>query len=126
MAEWFVRQQDVEIGPLTGENLLDLIREGTVQLDTLVRKDDSAWFEAGTVGGLFAAASESTTEYYCPECRARVPKPPCVCPACEIQLSYARAKLVEHKIAGYTPKPKPKRSDSMNRWLQRMQTPPDE
>lgn len=123
MSQWFVRQEDVEIGPLDGPGLLDMIRAGTVQLNTLVRKNDSAWFEAGTVGGLFDAASESTKEFYCPQCSTRVDKPPCVCPHCEVRLTYARAKVVAHKIAGFEPKPKPKRSDSVSRWLQRMQTP---
>lgn len=123
MSEWFVRQEDVEIGPVDGRSLLEMIRGGTVQTDTLVRKNDSAWFQAGSVGGLFEAAAESSTEYFCPECSSKVPKPPCLCPHCQIQLSYARAKVTEHKIAGYQPKPKPQRSNSVQKWLQRMQTP---
>ncbi|QEG39823.1 DUF4339 domain-containing protein [Roseimaritima ulvae] len=123
MSEWFIRQEDVEIGPVDGRSLLDMIRGGSVTTDTLVRKNDSAWFQAGAVGGLFEAAAESTTEYFCPDCSSKVVKPPCICPHCGIQLSYARAKVSEHKIQGFQPKPKPKRSNSVQKWLQRVQTP---
>ncbi|WP_153556551.1 DUF4339 domain-containing protein [Roseimaritima sediminicola] len=122
MSEWFVRQNETEIGPVDGSGLLDMIREGAVKQDTLVRKNDSAWFEARSVGGLFEAASKSSTNYYCPECNAAVRKPPCVCPGCRIQLNYARAKVVENKIDGYEPAAKPKRSASVQNWLRRVQT----
>lgn len=126
MSSWYVRRGEVDVGPLTGEELLDLIREGSVRPETPVRKNDSAWFEAMSVGGLFEAAAKPTYEYYCPECGKQVDKPPSVCGYCEIRVSYARPKKIEHRIAGYTPeRAEPTRSASKNNWLQRVQAPRD-
>ncbi len=123
MSQWYVRNGDLDIGPLTGSELLGLIRQGAVKRDTPVRKNDSAWFAASDVGGLFDAASQDTYEYFCQECGTKVEKPPSVCPYCEIPITRAVAKRIQHKIDGHKPAAKPKRTASMNRWLQKIQTP---
>lgn len=119
MPQWFVRQMEVEVGPLSSSELLGLVRQGSVVAETLVRKDDSAWFEARTVGGLFDAAARPSVEYSCPDCGTRVTKPPCYCPRCKVHLRYARPKVIEHTAAVDGVQPR-QRSESMLRWLKQM------
>lgn len=98
MAEWFVQQDDADLGPLRPAELLDLVRNGTVVPETLVRKDDSSWFVASGVGGLFEAARRPTIEHYCTRCDARVSTPPCTCPKCDLLLTKTRKQIIEHSI----------------------------
>ena len=67
---WFYRQSEdeLEVGPLQPRELLQHVREGHVEQDTEVRKDDSAWFPAAEVGGLFDAAARPPEDPYCPNC----------------------------------------------------------
>lgn len=98
MADWFVQGNDVDMGPLRPADLLDLVRDGTVVESTKLRKDDSAWFSAGEVGGLFEAARRPTTEHYCPHCAARVAAPPTTCPKCDRNLIKTDKRIIEHSI----------------------------
>mgnify|MGYP000293648354 CR=1 FL=1 len=43
-----------DVGPLRPSELLDKVRSGEVRPETMLRKDDSAYFQASDVGGLFA------------------------------------------------------------------------
>ncbi|SMP76437.1 hypothetical protein SAMN06265222_12145 [Neorhodopirellula lusitana] len=122
MAIWFVRSEGGDLGPLRPADLLTLVRDGTVEPSTMVRKDDSPWFTASEVGGLFEAARRPTIEHFCPSCNVRVPPPPTQCPKCDSALSKTRKRIIEHSIG------KPDRSEqnlptgpaaSAKRWLQR-------
>ena len=44
------------MGPMSPQELLEMVRVGDVTGTTLVRKNDSKWFRADSVGGLFEAA----------------------------------------------------------------------
>ncbi len=79
MTDWYVQHPDPEleeqfIGPLRPSELLKMVREGEVGPEHLLRKDDSAWFEAREVGGLFEAAMRPTICLFCPsampDCRS--------------------------------------------------------
>ncbi|MEM1225248.1 MAG: GYF domain-containing protein [Planctomycetota bacterium] len=123
MTAWFVQQNDeTELGPLKPADLLELVRSGKVLAETMLKKDDSAWFPASDVGGLFEAARRPTIEYYCIDCGAQVKQPPTHCPHCIKDIQKARTHIVEHSV-GSEPTAKssePKGpSDSAKRWLNR-------
>lgn len=123
MAVWYVQQTDSDLGPLKPAELLDLVRRGTVIAETLLKKDDSAWFPASDVGGLFEAARRPTIEHYCPDCGGRVGQPPTHCPRCIKDLMKTRTKIFEHSLGGQNVDEKPPASqgpgDSAKRWLHR-------
>ena len=98
MAVWFVQGEDADVGPLKPAELLSLVREGTVEAETMIRKDDSKWFAAKTVGGLFEAARRPTIEHFCPHCETRVEAPPTTCPKCDQALLKTRTRITEHSI----------------------------
>ena len=112
-----------ELGPLKPSELLELVRRGEVVPTSLVRKDDSAWFEAGEVGGLFEAAVRPTIHYYCPQCETEVTEPPVTCPKCLRDIRRAREVVVENKIDKKrgASTPEPAQDDaakkSMQSWL---------
>ena len=83
MAQWYVQRQSEDptqmnemVGPLKPAELLKMVREGDVVPESLLRKDDSAWFEAREVGGLFEAAMRPTIKYFCPQCGQEIMEPP--------------------------------------------------
>lgn len=122
MADWFVQGKDVDTGPLRPADLLDLVRDGTVVETTKLRKDDSAWFSAGEVGGLFEAARRPTTEHYCPHCAVRVAAPPTTCPKCDRVLTKTDKRIIEHSIGKKSSFNSPSSAGpaaSAKRWLQR-------
>lgn len=126
MAQWFVQRMDgdiqTEIGPLRPAELLTLVRKGDVTPDSYVRKDDSAWFEARNVGGLFEAAARPTVHYYCPQCQTEVTKPPVTCPKCLRDIRQAHEVSTENKISGphqVAPPPDPTAKRSVQSWLSR-------
>ncbi len=99
MTSWYVQRENEDLGPLRPAELLSLVRDGSVQPETFLRKDDSAWFAAGEVGGLFEAARRPTIEYYCPHCEnVRVTAPPATCPKCDRIITKPRQKIIEHSI----------------------------
>ena len=53
---WFYKVHAKVIGPLTNEELLRKVRVQEIKADTEVRKDNSAWFPAQQVNGLFETA----------------------------------------------------------------------
>jgi len=54
--QWFCKLKDGVRGPISGAELKEKVRDGEVSGVTLVRKDDSRWFPAKEVVGLFDAA----------------------------------------------------------------------
>ena len=103
MAEWFVKIAETEtdeevLGPLRPSDLLKMVRAGEVVRETEIRKDDSAWFPAGKVGGLFEAAIRPTITYFCPQCDTQVTEPPVTCPKCLRDIRKAREEIVENTI----------------------------
>jgi hypothetical protein len=60
-AWYYQSKEQVPVGPVRPGELLKLVRSGTVQEQTLLRKGDSAWFPAAQVGGLFASAAKPAT-----------------------------------------------------------------
>lgn len=124
MADWYVQRPDSELGPLRPAELLDLVRNGTVIEETQVRKDDSSWFAAREVGGLFEAARRPTIEHYCPQCNARVAAPPTSCPKCDAALVNTKKRIIEHSVGRNSSSSsssfKPSGpAESAKRWLQR-------
>lgn len=117
MPQWFYQDGDETVGPFKASDLLHLVRDGVVTAITLVRKDESAWFPAAEVGGLFAAAARSTVEYSCPECGSKVGKPPCYCRQCRRLLEYARPRVLENHVEGYE-KPETSRGPDPGSWKQ--------
>lgn len=95
---WFVQGPEEETGPFRPAELLELVRQGKIRPETLLRKDDSAWFEAAQVGGLFEAAVRPTMEYFCPACNTRIRKPPSNCNECGQEVFQARTRKTEHHI----------------------------
>ena len=87
MNEWYVRREDEsEWGPLRPSELLSHVRTGEVSEETLIRKNDSAWFEAAKVGGLFEAAAKRPTRHHCPFCNHVIPPPPVTCVHCSMDV----------------------------------------
>lgn len=110
-----------DIGPLRPSQLLELVRRGKVKPETMLRKDDSAWFPASSVGGLFEAAVAPTYLYHCPQCGAQVTKPPCTCPKCDREIAHLRPQIITNQIDGDEPPggdDKPRRS--MQNWLSKV------
>ncbi len=63
MPFWFYMNDGQPQGPFKGAEFLELVRTQAITAATMVRKDESAWFPAGEVGGLFAAAAKPTVEH---------------------------------------------------------------
>ena len=101
MAEWFIQngEESEDVGPLRPPELLMKVRRGEVTRDTLIRKDSSAYFEAGTVGGLFEAAMRPTIEHFCPGCQHAIDEPPTLCGVCGREIREAITKITENSIA---------------------------
>lgn len=98
MAHWYFLENVEVRGPLTPAELLVMVRRGTVTRETKVRKDNSNWFPAGDVGGLFEAAVKPTVVLHCPGCQAVIPPPPCTCPNCGRNLENARREVIQNRI----------------------------
>jgi len=59
--EWFVRRGDKVRGPLTSEEVKQLVAKGIVARSDMIRKsENSEWRNAGTIKGLFAAETAKT------------------------------------------------------------------
>jgi hypothetical protein len=96
---WFYKSHTgAEYGPVGPVELLDLIRNGTVLRDTLVKKDDSQWVKVEEVNGLLANAAKPSIAYFCPTCGKQVTKPPCRCHRCDLHVDKATQKMVQHDL----------------------------
>ena len=110
MAEWFLQKLEgtvqTEVGPLRPGELLSLVRRGEIKPETRLRKDDSAWFPARDVGGLFEAAMRQEVRYYCPSCNTRVAQPPVSCPTCLRDIGKGQAREIKpEQMRGASPVP---------------------
>lgn len=113
-----------EVGPLRPSELLSLVRKGEVKPETMLRKDDSAWFAARTVGGLFEAAVKQELHYFCPGCNKRVKEPPVTCPSCLRDIPRGAARVVNpNPVKGMPPVEAPdsmqETEKSVQSWLQK-------
>lgn len=97
MANWFYRTREGrQQGPFASSQLLKMIREGEIDGQTEIRKDDSPWVLACQVNGLWQAAGKPGIAFKCPFCRAAIQRPPTVCSACESKVEKAVGHLVQH------------------------------
>jgi hypothetical protein len=122
VTKWFIQRADSQedIGPLRPNELLDLVRSGEVTSETKVRKDNSAWFSAGEVGGLFEAAMRPTIRYFCPQCDTEVSEPPVTCPKCDRDIRRARTQITENTIVNRADRGAGGQAgNSVRKWLQR-------
>jgi hypothetical protein len=121
MSQWFVLENVDVRGPFTPKELLVMVRRGTVTRETKLRKDDSGWFPASDVGGLFEAAVKPTIILHCPGCKSVVPEPPCVCSQCGRQLENAMREVIQNRIQSPTEIAKLNGvSSSMQNWLSKV------
>lgn len=96
---WFYKlHTGAEYGPVSPVELLDLIRNGTVLRDTLVKKDNSPWVKVEEVNGLLATAAKPSIAYFCPSCGKQVNQPPSRCHRCDLHVDKATQKLVQHDL----------------------------
>lgn len=123
VAEWFIQNSDPrgapELGPFRPNELLEMVRSGEVGPDTIIRKNDSSWFQAAEVGGLFEAAMRPTIHHFCPHCTAPVPEPPCSCPKCDTNLTRTREEIKENSIVSQDDRAQSGRGQSVQEWLKR-------
>ena len=101
MTKWFIQSADEhkDLGPFLPGELLEMVRNGEVARQTKLRRDDeTAWFTASDVGGLFEAAMRPTIQYLCPECEAEVGEPPEVCHHCGHRIRHAVTMIIENTI----------------------------
>ena len=100
MTKWFVQQDEIQedLGPLRPSELLELVRCGKVTSDSMLRKDNSNWFVASNVGGLFEAAMRPTIRYFCPQCETEVTEPPVNCHECGREIQRALTQITENAI----------------------------
>jgi len=120
LTQWFVQQgaQREDLGPYRPVELLDLVRNGEVTKETMLRKDDSSWFLAGVVGGLFEAALRPTIQYFCPQCELEVSEPPVICQRCGREIRQGITRITEHSIVQRTDPPvNGSAGGSVKRWL---------
>ena len=129
MTAWFMQRMEgnvqTEVGPLRPSELLSLVRRGEIKPDTRLRKNDSAWFPASDVGGLFEAAVRQEVQYYCPSCGLRVGQPPRTCPRCLRDIGRGEARVVQpEKLSGDIAlsgekEPEQEGQRSVQSWLQK-------
>ncbi len=100
MTRWFVQQDESQedLGPLRPSELLEMVRGGKVTSESMLRKDDSNWFSASNVGGLFEAAMRPTIRYFCPQCETEVTEPPVNCHECGREIQRALTQITENSI----------------------------
>lgn len=96
---WFYKSPTgSEMGPVNPQELLELIRNGSVLRDTWIKKDNSQWVKAEDVNGLLQKAAQPSTAYFCIHCGKPVAKPPTRCERCDLHVDKATQKLVHHDL----------------------------
>ncbi|WP_182867690.1 DUF4339 domain-containing protein [Stieleria mannarensis] len=129
MTAWFLQRMEgnvqTEVGPLRPSELLAMVRKGEIKPETRLRKNDSAWFPASDVGGLFEAAVRQEIQYYCPACGLRIDPPPRTCPRCLRDIGRGEAREIKPEkmtaniaISGEAEESKEERQSVQN-WLQK-------
>jgi hypothetical protein len=82
MTDWHIKIGDEVIGPVSGSELLKMVRSGEVTPETPLQKGDSRWVLAEEVNGLFEAIGQKAIQYYCPDCGDKIHRPPTHCEYC--------------------------------------------
>ncbi|MDG2220633.1 MAG: DUF4339 domain-containing protein [Rubripirellula sp.] len=124
MTQWFIQSDgdSNDVGPLSPTDLLGLVRNGEVRPESILRKDDSAYFRASDVGGLFEAAMRPTIEYFCPRCKKEITEPPVMCHHCDFNVVRALTRITENTISKPEEKPLSQQAgNSVKKWLLRKQ-----
>jgi hypothetical protein len=86
----------------------------------MLRKDDSTWFAASDVGGLFEAAMRPTIRYFCPQCETEVSEPPVTCPKCDRDIRRAKTQITENSITNRSDRSVTEQAgSSVKKWLNR-------
>lgn len=109
MTQWFIQADEGhrDLGPYPPDELLQMVRSGEVTRNTRIRRDDeSVWFMASEVGGLFEAAMRPTIQYFCPVCETEVSDPPKVCHHCGHKIRRAVTKITENTIINRQDQPR--------------------
>lgn len=122
MTSWFIQQNgEVEdSGPFRPSELLEMVRNGEVTADTILRKDDSAWFAASDVGGLFEAAMRPTIHHLCPQCETEIPEPPVICQKCGREVREGITRITENSIIDRSEQSFTEQAgSSVKRWLRK-------
>ncbi len=122
MAQWFLLGPP-EQGPLSPQQVLQMVRNGEITRQTKLRKDDSAWFSADEIGGLFEAALKPTIHYRCPSCRAEVSPNVHHCSRCGSLFDLALREVTEHHVRSSLTSSEPassNRNSSMQNWLNKI------
>lgn len=102
MPQWYYRLKGTEEhGPIGPAELLNLIRNGVIGEETLVKKDDSKYVPSIEINGLWAAAGRPRAEFNCPYCGRGISKPPVQCPGCSEMVEHAVGHLAHVKIASH-------------------------
>ncbi len=95
MTVWYWKDDEqVEHGPFGPDKLLHLIREGSIQKQSLIRKDNSKWVAASEINGLWESAAKPYKIYLCAECGTQIDRPPTKCSKCERRVEKATEKTV--------------------------------
>ena len=122
MTKWFIQRagSSEDLGPYRPSELLEMVRSGEVTSETMLRKDDSNWFAAADVGGLFEAAMRPTIRYFCPQCQTEISEPPVMCPKCDMNVIRAKTQIKENTIVSRTAHgTHDSTSNSVKNWLNR-------
>lgn len=128
VADWFLQRMEgsvqTEVGPMRPSELLSMVRRGDIKPETMLRKDDSAWFPAGDVGGLFEAAVKQEVQFFCPSCNQRVRKPPVTCGNCLRDLGLGEAREIKPEQFNNVdlksaPQAEPEEQRSVQNWLKK-------
>lgn len=105
--QWFVRGEAEDLGPYRPREILQLIWDGVIREETMLRKGNSCWTAAGNVGGLFEAAARPTVKWTCPRCGRDVRQPPVYCRRCDLFLERANKSVTEHTVPSRAAKDTP-------------------
>lgn len=122
MTKWFIQRagSSEDLGPYRPSELLEMVRSGEVTSETMLRKDNSKWFAAADVGGLFEAAMRPTIRYFCPHCHTEINEPPVMCPKCDANVVRAKTLIKENTIVSRTDHGTHEAtSNSVKNWLNR-------
>ena len=122
MTSWFIQQNEgvEDSGPFRPSELLEMVRNGEVTADTLLRKDDSRWFVASDVGGLFEAAMRPTIQHICPQCETEIPEPPVICQKCGREVREGITRITENSIVDRSEQSIAEQAgSSVKRWLRK-------
>jgi hypothetical protein len=99
MPNWYFQNRGSAVhGPMSSKELIAQIHSGEVRAETLIRKDDSQWSAANQINGLWQAASKTTYQYRCPDCKHIIAQPPTNCSGCGRRIRDSVRESMEHSV----------------------------